>query len=84
MIIDAQTRIPRSGTIGTNGVLKGLTNLGSDRWENQIFESDNNNSSCRMALPLKIIQCRYYFNVDHFNMRSKTNKDIVKNKAITL
>jgi hypothetical protein len=45
MIIDAQTRIPRSGTIETNGVLKGRTNLGFDRWENQIFKSDDNNTS---------------------------------------
>lgn len=30
MIIDAQTKIPRSGTIGTNGVLKGRTNVGFD------------------------------------------------------
>ena len=30
MIIDAQTRIPRSGTIGTKGVLNGRTNVGFD------------------------------------------------------
>jgi hypothetical protein len=29
MIIDAQTRIPRSGTIGTNGVLEGREILDS-------------------------------------------------------
>ena len=30
MIIDAQTRMPSSGTIGTNGVLKGRTKVGFD------------------------------------------------------
>jgi len=45
MIIEAQTRILRSGTIGNNGVLKGQTKVGFDRRENLIFESDDKNTS---------------------------------------
>jgi hypothetical protein len=45
MIIEAQTRIPRSETIGTNGVLKGQTKVRFDRRENLIFESDDKNTS---------------------------------------
>lgn len=82
MIIEAQTRIPRSGTIGTNGVLKCRTDLEFDRWENQIFESDDINTSwdCIASKNNPMHEGVYLYRLE---MRSKTNKDIVKIVAIT-
>ena len=82
MIIDAQTRIPRIGTIGTNGVLKGREILDSIVEEMKYLKAM---TSIQVGMELSaenpMPEGVYVYRLE---MRSKTNRDIVKSGVITL